>query len=294
MASTSTALAVPLENFTNRIELGLENLIGSLSELEHDDLLAVRLDSKTLTKFGWRLECAADAELVRRVDPTYIRGKFDVEGKRNAKAVRELCAETGESIKTIYRNAQIHKVFFSGVKTVNTYSNLEEKSFYVAALESKTPLKAIEYFAEQKAKQPNFSTFAALQHVRGKKPLELDADVPIFFTSNDQQQAFDEWVRQTTKLLALCPRWTWLKGWLEEAKYEATRPSDTWRARIVEKITAGFNTADLLAAELAVDRVRMNATLNRLCDDATIKATEPERLPGSRGPIKIVYVLNRV
>lgn len=294
MASTSTALAVPLENFTNHIELGLEVLISTLAEFDYDHLMAVRQDAKTLAKFGWRLECAADAELIRRADPKYVRGKHDHEGKRNAQAVRQLCAETGESVKTIYRNAQLHRVFFAGVTSVTPYSNLEEKGFYIVALESANPLKAIEYFAAQKAKQPNFSTFAALQHVRGKKPLELDADVPIFFTSNDQQAAFDEWVRQTTKLLALCPRWTWLKGWLEEAKYEATRPSDTWRARIVEKITAGFNTADLLAAELAVDRLRMNATLNRLCDDRTIKATEPERLPGSRGPIKIVYVLNRV
>src|SRR4249919_1439674 len=69
MASTSTALAVPLENFTNRIELGLELYIDTLPNLAHDELLLVRTDARALAKFGWRLECAADAELTRRLDP---------------------------------------------------------------------------------------------------------------------------------------------------------------------------------------------------------------------------------
>jgi len=101
-------------------------------------------------------------------------------------------------------------------------------------------------------------------------------------------------VRTTKKLLAIVPRWKWLSGWIEEAMHEATRPSDTWRQRILEKVSAGFNSVDLLATELAIDRGRMQVLLNRMCDDASLRATEAERVPGSRGPTKIVYSQNRV
>jgi len=289
MLNASTAIALPIENFTNRIEMGLELYIESLADLDHDDLLAVRGDARALARFGWRLECAADAELVRRFDP-----HEKVSGRRSAQSVRQLCAETGESARTIYRNAQIHRTFFTTATSGTQYANLEDKSFYIAALESPDPTVALEYFSVQKAQDSSYSPMQALQHIRGRKMLEPDVEVPMFLETPDQREAFDEWVRTTKKLLAIVPRWKWLSGWIEEAMHEATRPSDTWRERILEKISVGFNSVDLLAGELAIDRTRMQVLLNRLADDGTIKALEPERVPGSRGPIKIVYVINRV
>jgi len=284
----STALAAPIQNFTNRIENGLELYIQNLEHLEDDDLLAVRGDARALAKFGWRLECAADAELVRRRDP-----QSHLSGRRNHQSVRQLCAETGESARTIYRNAAIHRTFFSGTN-VTAHANLEDKSYYIAALESSKPQDALEYFSIQKAKDSSYSPMQALQHIRGGRQIEPDVEVPLFLETNDQQQAFDEWVRTTKKLLAIVPRWKWLSGWIEEAMHEATRPSDTWRERILEKISVGFNSVDLLAGELAIDRTRMQVLLNRLCEDGTLKACEAPRNPGSRGPVKIVYSPDRV
>ena len=161
----------------NNVDTFTGALIERIPALSDCDVLQTRERSREMGKAAWRIECACDAEIMKRTQARRGRGNVDTEGVGVMATVVSVAAGAGVSPQTILRNAQIHNTFFVGREenTLSAQSILEEKQFYEEALRATDPLAAIEAIAASKAENPFYTTRNARRDV-------LNASTPEWYT----------------------------------------------------------------------------------------------------------------
>ena len=173
LASPSVPVATTGDLFQafNNVDTFTSALIKRIPTLADDDVIQTRERASNMGKAAWRIECACDAEIIKRTQARRGRGNVDAEGVGVMATVFSVAADAGVSPQTILRNAQIHKTFFGGREenTLNVESILEDKSFYIKALSASDPHAAIEMIAENKSANPFYSA----------RDAERDIDAPM-------------------------------------------------------------------------------------------------------------------
>lgn len=131
-----------------------DDFIPLLPKLEDETVIAVRIGARAVSVWAWVIECACDAEMFTRVEAQKGgRGNKDEDGEGKVAAAGQQAYQDGKSVRTVYRNAQIINTF--GIETIATHGNtLQDKGFWIAALDAPDPHEAIEVFAEKKTENP--------------------------------------------------------------------------------------------------------------------------------------------
>ena len=123
-------------------------------------LLLARAHAGELKGAAWRIECACDAELLRREHAKRGRGNKDTEGAGPKAAVALLARALGCNPRTIERNAQIYNELLADERvkaSADVHAVLDEKSFFEIALRARSPFRALKRMARLKTKNPAFS-----------------------------------------------------------------------------------------------------------------------------------------
>jgi hypothetical protein len=141
-------------NGINQLDEDKRRLLSMLPNLDDEQVTQARMSARALGVWAWVIECACDAEILRRVEARRGRGNKDIEEQGRVAAVNKHAYQCGLTPATIYRNAQIYNRFQN---VLNDQNILEDKGFYEAALRAPEPEKAIEAFAEKKDKNAFFS-----------------------------------------------------------------------------------------------------------------------------------------
>lgn len=239
------------------IETETAALIESLPNLSLDELSDMRNRAKTLGRCAWLIECAVDAELLRRMRLTGGRGKADVEGRGITAAVKERAEELGVDARTVFRNAQIHNTFFKAEDdapetTVIDHSSLEEKSYYELALRSTDPKATLRKFEEARQQDPEFDTRAARKMVQTQAAPDLDSIVECALDNEQARAAWTGYLSACSTLSRNAPRVRGvITGHIEELKYELSRPAQRLQERIlaiIKDIGEGVTVEDMATA----------------------------------------------
>jgi hypothetical protein len=153
--SKSTAALAEVIDGINRLDQTRRQVLGMLPKLSDEEIVQTRMSARALGVWSWVIECACDAEMMKRVEAKRGRGNKDVEEKGKVAAINKHAYQCGQQPATIYRNAQIYKTFKNVLNDQNNL--LEEKGFYEAALRTPDPAEALEIFAENKDRNAFFS-----------------------------------------------------------------------------------------------------------------------------------------
>lgn len=165
-AKQSSAISLPqtkTENFPEYLQ-NLSQLEPQLiEELELKDekfILDTRLQSKQLSGYGWRIECACDAAIWSKTKQAKRgRGNKDVNEIGIMSAVAKKAKMIGVTPTTIFRNWRIFQLLQRAKNTFSEesiFSVLDEKGYYTAALDAADPIEALKTFAEKKTTLPRF------------------------------------------------------------------------------------------------------------------------------------------
>jgi hypothetical protein len=292
----SSQIASSAIQFFNNVESGADQLISALPNMADEQVWQLRVQARVYGRVSWRIECACDAEIMNRESVRRGRGVRDTEERGVTAAVIKHAAELGVAPKTIFRNASVHKTFFNSDSAVtNKEKNgsldiLEEKDFYLAALATDDPWATIEKYAQEKLKNPFFSTRDAWRMTKEDKTPPLDETVPALCDQEDVLAAWEELQIAFRKMVSAAPRLqNLIGGYREEIQYELTLPSQTVEETIYELIRQGYDEADQIAARMKRDRIYVQVWLNRLCEIGKLGSFEKERAPGARGQARTGY-----
>lgn len=131
------------------------------------DIVEIRALSNKFDHAAWKIEAACDAQIWDREKAKNGRGNIDTgeTGIMAALAKRE--KEIGCSSSTIRRNAAVFIAFEENVSSDENI--LDEKGFYLAALDAPEPQLAIREFTERRSSDPNFRVRDANKWVEDQK-----------------------------------------------------------------------------------------------------------------------------
>lgn len=136
-----------------------DGLVEELRTAAHDDIVEVRQHAQDFGQFGWRVECACDAQFAERAHAPRGRGNRDITEIGVKAAIRRKAKAVGVTPRTIEKNAQIHRLaqqFALQENGVLGNAILTNKHFYIAALSAADPLAALDMFAGKKQTLPRF------------------------------------------------------------------------------------------------------------------------------------------
>lgn len=296
MINPSQQIASSAIQFFNKVEGATDQIISELPDMADDEVLEVRQQAKMFGMSSWRIVFACDAEILNRESQRRGRGVKDLDERGVEAAVRKHAAALGVHPRTIYDNASVHKTFFnSGSATSNKLKNgvldmLEDADFYRAAMRTDDPHAAIEKFAQEKAKNPFFSTRDAWRMNKEQTTPPLDETVPALCDEPEVVQAWEELQLAFRKMISVAPRLqNLINGYAEEVQYELTIPPQTVELTIYDLIRQGYDEADQIAARMKRDRIHVAVWLNRLCELGKMESFEKERAPGARGQARTGY-----
>lgn len=142
-------------HLSHTLEQTRDAFLALLPEADDETVIEVRMSARSVGVWAWLIECACDAELVRRTAKRAGRSKKDTNGEGRMAALGQQAYADGKSVRTIERNAQIINTF-GAEKIVTHGENLRDKGFFIAALSAPDPLKAIEMFEEAKTENAFF------------------------------------------------------------------------------------------------------------------------------------------
>jgi len=220
----------------------------------------------------------------------------DTEGKGIDAAVKKHAAEIGVSSNLIYQNASIHKTFFNSFsakrnnESDGSLEDLDDKDFFRAALYTDDPHATIERFAQEKAKNPFFSTRDAWRMTKEQKTPPLDSTIAALCDEPEVVAAWAELQAAFRKMISVAPRLqNLINGYQEEVQYELSMPPQSVEITIFELIRQGYDEADMIAARMKRDRIYVIVWLNRLTEVGKLESFEKERAPGARGQARTGY-----
>lgn len=294
--SNPSPIASSAIQFFNNVEMTADNIISELPNMNDLEIIQIRMQARTFGRVSWRIECACDAEIMNRESQRRGRGVKDLEEKGVTAAVIKHAAEIGVAPKTIFRNAAVHKTFFnsdSAVSNKEKYGSLdmlEEKDFFLAAMTTDDPWGFVEKFAQEKVKNPFFSTGDAWRMTKEDKTPPLDSTVPALCDEPEVVAAWETLQVAFRGMINAAPRLqNVINGYLEELQYELTLPSQTVEEVIFDLLTQGYDEADQIAGRMKRDRIYVIVWLNRLCEIGKLESFEKERAPGARGAARTGY-----
>lgn len=150
----ATGAAANVLNLCHTLEGMRDDFISLLPKLEDEIVIAVRVGARAVSVWAWVIECACDAEMFTRVEAKKGgRGHKDEDGEGKVAAAGQQAYQDAKSVRSVYRNAQIINTF--GMETIATHGNtLQDKGFWIVALDAPDPHEAIEVFAEKKTESP--------------------------------------------------------------------------------------------------------------------------------------------
>jgi len=156
------------------IQTEASEVIRSLPKLGDAELLALRNRASEIGRCAWLIECAVDAELLRRLGEKRGRGNKDVNERGLMAAAKERAEMMECEPGTIRRNAQIFNEFREHFQRfldcpenmMGAQHSILDKTFYDAAIRSGDPHATLQTFLEAKASNPRFSTRDARKMVR--------------------------------------------------------------------------------------------------------------------------------
>lgn len=280
-------------HWLNQIEVDAKRVIAELPTYDDESVLSIRQQANILGTMAWRVQFAADAEIMSRVTKRIAGQSRDTASQMIGKAVKEQAIVLGVTERHIRRNAQSHQLFTDIYVREGGVELLDHPTYFYLALETDDPRGTLEAFIEAKASNGKFSVGDAVRWVKEGKAPNLDDTPRPALETQEQKDAYFRWRRASAELMRAIPIWRgYVGGYIEELEYEAGRPSETWRARIIEKLTMGCNTVQLLAREFGLDRIHCQVMLNRLKEDGTLIEEKQARAPGARGAAQIIYSLN--
>lgn len=294
--SDAAAIAEDGNDFVDwlkRVEASEDECIAQLPGLDDKKLLQVRMHCKATGRSLWHIECAADAEILKRASAPLGRGVRDVKGIGKKAAIAKRAEEIGVDPATIYQNADIHNTFFSGCADTTAkakYEDLDEKEFFRLALRADDSQAAIVAIAEKKAADPNFTTKDARTDVYAIKTPSLDSPVPPLI----EDESVKEWYEQFVLVVDTAPGEGLrriLSGAIEEVRDFVQRPVWSRMKQLLLLIDENVDELDLIAADTGKNRVYVGVWLNRMQQDDLITEFEKERAPGARGAARTGYKL---
>ncbi len=164
------------------IEIQTQEIIAAIPDLNDGDLLEVRKRARNMGRCAWQIECAADAEVLKRISAKAGR-RPDTQKAGITAAVEKHARELGVQPSTVFANARLYSTFFV---TLSAQSNKEQytaalldKTFYLMALRSDNPHEALAKIAHARELNPAFSSRDAQRLVsRPKQPIESKTDKP--------------------------------------------------------------------------------------------------------------------
>jgi len=296
MNHPSRRIATSAVAFFNKVEATADQIISELPGMEDMEVLEIRMQARTFGRVAWRVECACDAEILNRESQRRGRGVRDSEGRGVDAAVKKHALEIGVHPRMIYDNAAIHKTFFNSASAsrnkdlAGALDDLQDRDFYRAAMATDDPHGTIERFAQEKLKNPCFSTRDAWRLIKEEKTPPLDSTVPALCDEPDVIAAWEEFQTACRKLISVAPRLqNLIGGYLEEIQYELTLPSQTVEEVIFDLLAQGYDEADQIAVRMKRDRIYVIVWLNRLCEVGKLESFEKERAPGARGQARTGY-----
>lgn len=282
-------------HWLNAIENDADRIINDLPARTDDEVLEIRMAARSLGRASWRIECAADAEIMNRVSARQGRLK-DEEGKGVHAAVLKAATAAGVDPRTVYQNASIYKTFFASESSFrNNDENghldiLDEKAFYQAALATDDPHAALEQFAKARTEDPRFNTRDAWRMVKQAKAPDIDNDITSAIDNEQTRELWRDCKRRILTLGGRCPN---LRGiihpFIDEIEYELSRPTETIRQAIDHAIIEGYDEIDQIAQRINRNRDHVIAWMNRLEDEGEYLRFEKERAPGARGAARVGY-----
>lgn len=292
----SSEIATSAIEFLNNVETVADKIISELPTMFDSEVMEVRQQARTFGWVSWRIECACDAEILKRESKRRGRGVKDLEGSGVDAAVKKHAAEIGVEPRTVYRNAELHQTYFNSDSAVRNklvsggLEHLREKDFYIAAMTTDDPWGTIEEFAKAKADNPCFSTRDAWRRLKERAAPPLDSTVPALCDQADVLEAWEEFQTTCRKMISVAPRLqNLINGYLEEIQYELTMPPQTVEETIYELIRQGYDECDQIAARMKRDRIYVAVWLNRLTEVGKVESFEKERAPGARGQARTGY-----
>ena len=102
----------------NIVEAKSNSVIALLPTMTDEQVKITHCYAQEVGKAAWRVECAANAEIIRRVQ----QRAWQRNGDGVAATLASVAADLGVSPRTMYRDAQIHNSFFGGNKSENIVS----------------------------------------------------------------------------------------------------------------------------------------------------------------------------
>lgn len=215
----ATNAAANVLNLCHTLEGMRDDFIPLLPKLDDETVIAVRVGARAVGVWSWVIECACDAEMFTRVEAAKPGPKTaddavdeeDVEAEAGkVKAAGQQAYQDGKSVRTVYRNAQLFNTF--GPELFATHGKeLQDKGYWIAALDAPDPVEAIEVFAERKSDNPFWEVRDAQREVdviKGKHEKIKQQFNEKVTTIN--RQAASDWLTFTAmsalgQLAASCP-----------------------------------------------------------------------------------------
>lgn len=253
-----------------------DQFVEVLPRLDDKTIDAVRMGAKAVSVWAWVVECACDAEILDRAEAKKGgRGRKDEEGQGKVAAAGQKANEDAKSVRTVYRNAQIINTF--GVETIATHGKtLQDKGFWIAALDAPDPVEAIEVFAEKKTATPSWEVRDAHREVdaiKGKHETAKRAFSEKVTTFS--RKAACEWLRFTAepeldKLATSCT-FPMLAKIFRDAQQECREAADALFLDNAQECvlyiwSKGKNTVDQLVNFTCLPRVEILRVLEALAE----------------------------
>lgn len=162
---------------TNRVSRLIAAGVDVLSAIKGASEGELRDARRACASLGWRTEVAFDAELVNVAHARRGRGNLDKAGVGVKAAIRKQAEAMGVSTSTIKLNVRIFNTFLKN--GVNNHPILTDKGYFQAALRTKNPTQAIEYFETKVKDNRSFSVTQAMAWAERKRCISKDGDDPL-------------------------------------------------------------------------------------------------------------------
>ena len=148
----------------------ITSVLPRIQQMDDARLVETAITAGYLERFAFVVRGACAAELRRRV-PTRLaggRGKQDKDGLGIGSHLARLAEEIGVSVKTLDTDVRIIQLFFKTGETILVGEDCLCREYYVVALGSPDPLRAIEV-AKSKNAEPGYNVQQFRSFVRDLK-----------------------------------------------------------------------------------------------------------------------------
>jgi len=262
-----------LEGQVDKVSQAASKIISSLAHMDEAEIIHERKGSQLLGAQQLRIELACDAELWTRDRAKRGRGNVDVDGVGISVALAKKAREMGCSPKTIKRNAKMFFLFKDILDS--TVHVLPDKGFYLVAMESPDPHRALNEFLQKKSSNTKFSVADAGRMVRVEKQASSAAKTKLINAHrSDENKALETHIlwaieKIQKEIKSACPNLKFSKNvWnpllLDLREYLDTMFSEDVKQALRSAYDAGFRKEDQIAKATGLSRAEVSQYMKDL------------------------------